>query len=170
MNISDYLTHIDNKDDKPYLKIPLFNVNIRLLNSNKSYRDIVNKCCEHIKFCALTKMDGYKLPHGMSGANVGIPFNIIGIVNNRGQENPYCDIMINPKIIEVAGGLKIVESNCGSIRLDKPIRIKRFGNVMVEWDDLDGGLHKEWFSKEDGGFTIQHEIDHNLGILITDRQ
>lgn len=171
MNISDYLTHIDNKEDKPFLKTPLFDVNIRLFISNQKYNQIIMDCCELISFCAVTKMDGYKLPHGMSGANVGIPFNIIGIVKNRGQSNAYCEIMINPKILKYQGKKVESLSNCGSIRLEKPIKIKRWPSILIEWFDTKG-IKKvyDFVGGSANVFTIQHEVDHNLGILITDRQ
>ncbi len=170
MKISDYLTHIDNPEDLPFLRTKLFDVNIRLFKSNPRYRDIIEDCCHLIKYCATTKMDGYKLPHGMSGANVGIPFNIIGIVRNRGTDLAVCDIMINPKTIQYRGKLVETESNCGSIRLEKSIKIKRYEEILVEYYDIDGEPNRELFNRHEGSFTIQHEIDHNLGILITDRQ
>lgn len=48
----------------------------------KIYREVISKCCDLISIAAGSEMEGYKKPHGMSGANVGIPFNIIGIEKN----------------------------------------------------------------------------------------
>jgi peptide deformylase len=62
------------------------------------------------------------------------------------------------------------DSNCGSIRLEKPIKVGRYAEIEVEWYDEEGKFHKEWRNIETGSLTIQHEIDHNLGILITERQ
>ena len=169
MKIENYLTHIDNIEDKPYLKSKLLNVNIRLLKSNPEYKAIVKSCCDLLEKCALTKMEGYKLPHGTSGANLGIPFNIIAIVKNRGEKGAFCDIMINPKIIETSNKMIETYSNCGSIRLKQPIKINRHESVKVVWNDLDGNIYNKTLNRENGGLTIQHEIDHNLGILITDR-
>lgn len=170
MKVENYLTYIDNPEDVMFLRTKLLDVNMRLFNSNQEYKDIVLHCCELIRKCALTKMEGYKLPHGMSGANVGIPFNIIGIVQNRGESNVRCEIFINPKIVESFTPLIKIKTNCGSIRLEKPIEVNRFDTVRVTYFELDGVKHEETFDRENGSFTIQHEIDHNLGILITDRQ
>jgi peptide deformylase len=169
MNISDYLTHVDNKEDTVFLKSVLFDVNIRLFNSNPIYRAVVAASCNLIRFAALNKMDGYKLPHGMSGANVGVPFNIIGIVKNRGTKNAYCQIMINPKIKQYLGELIETDTNCGSIRLEKPIKIKRYESVHIEYFDESRKRKGEVINRYNGSFTVQHEVDHNLGILITDK-
>lgn len=177
MNIDDYLTHISRPDDLPFLRTKLLDVNVRLFKSNDKYREIILKCCELIQFCCLNKFDGYKLPHGMSGANVGIPFNIIGISKKRGTENAYCTVLINPQIVRTGNKLVETDSNCGSIRLEKSIKIVRKENIMVDFYKIIGLespyeliQSTAWFGRDDGSLTIQHEIDHNNGILITDYQ
>lgn len=169
LKIEDHITHIDNPEDLPFLKTKLFDVNMRLFNSSEKYRDIIMWCCEYIQFLAMTEMEGYKKPHGMSGANAGIPFNIIGIVENRGEENESCHIMINPKIIGHSVKMEETSSNCGSIRLEKSIKVMRWHEIRITYYDTDGNFTESVFGRKQGGFTIQHEIDHNLGILITDR-
>lgn len=166
---SDHITHIDNAEDVPYLRTPLFNVNMRLFKTSAFYRFVVLEACRLIVNLCATKMEGYKLPHGMSGANAGIPWNIIGIARNRGEKDAWTEIMINPKIL--AYGSKVVESqsNCGSLTLKEPITIKRHAKIDVEWHDTDGAAHKDTFDSTTGAFTIQHEVDHNLGVMITDR-
>jgi peptide deformylase len=170
MKVEDYLTHIDNPEDVPYLKRPLFDVNMRLFHGNYEYKNIVLHCCEHIKHLARTTLDGYKKPHGMSGANVGIPFNIIAHVVNRNMYNESVHVMINPRIIFKTKDTQITRTNCGSIRLKEPIFVERNSGVLVEWFDVTGQWKQGVFRKTNNGFTIQHEIDHNLGILITDRE
>jgi peptide deformylase len=64
---------------------------------------------------------------------------------------------------------KEVKSNCGSILLKEPIKIKRFKRISVAWYDVNGNYHMEDF-KGQVACTIQHEIEHNLGILITDKE
>lgn len=168
-HISDYLTHIDNPEDVPYLRAPLFDVNMRLFGSSPFYRDAVLACADVIARTALTKYRGYKLPHGTSGANVAIPFNIIVVVQNRGTPEAYAQIMINPKIVAYGKETVDAESNCGSIRLKEPILVRRSKDVTVEWYDGNGVAHKKVFGREEGSLTIQHEVDHNRGVLITDR-
>lgn len=167
----DYLTHIDNKEDFRYLRSPLFDVNMRLFNNNFHYRRMVQACCDILQKLALAEYEDYKKPHGMSGANAGIPFNIIAIVENRGSKNELVKCMINPKIIEYLGDKIQAESNCGSIRLSKSIKVWRWNTIFVEYYDVnDGKLCGEKFNRNTNSFTVQHEIDHNNGILITDRQ
>lgn len=167
--IEDYITHIDNLEDKPYLRFQLFNVNMRLFKSSFTYRDIILQVCQYIKWLCSETMEGYKKPHGMSGANAGIPWNIICYTKNRGKKNESYEIMINPRITHYGGDLVETSSNCGSIRLKKPIKIRRNSVIDVEYYDEQGIKRESTFTRYDGGFTIQHEVDHNLGVLIIDK-
>jgi peptide deformylase len=169
MRAADLLTHIANPEDVPYLRIPLFDVNMRLYNNNRYYRDIVRNCCGYIRMVALTNLEDYGRPFGTSGANVAIPFNIIGYVVGRGGQQPQCRIMLNPKIHNQSDDTHVALSNCGSIRLPKPIKVRRWDRVEVHYFDEAGEPQHSWFSRKAWGDTIQHEVDHNRGILITDR-
>jgi peptide deformylase len=169
MKVNDVLTHVDNAEDLPFLKIKLFDVNMRLFASSCSYRHMIKVCCDLIKEAALIPFEDYKKPHGMSGANVGIPFNIIGIVRDRGEKNECCQIMINPKILKRYGDLVEVQSNCGSIRLKEPIKVKRHQFIDLEWFSIFGNKRSIiGINPDNQSLTIQHEVEHNLGILITD--
>lgn len=167
--IQDWVTHISNPEDVPFLKVPLFKVNMRLFRDNSAYRELILQIVFHISHVALTKMDGYKQPHGCSGANCAIPFDIIVLVQHRGTPEATGLVMINPKILSYSRKTVVAESNCGSIRHEKPIPVLRSESVRVSWYDLDGLPQEQTFTPLTGSFTIQHEIDHNLGILITDR-
>lgn len=162
---SDYITHIDNEEDEKYLTSKFLDVNMRLFNTSLEYKQIILNFCKYIGDLCLTKMEGYKKPHGMSGANVGIPLNIIAITRNREKANEFVEIMINPKILERTFPMIKSLSNCGSLTLDKPIEVARFSEIYYEFYNLEGQL----ITRREVGFTIQHEIDHNNGILITDR-
>lgn len=164
------LTHIDIPEDKVYLRTRAFPVNMRLFKHNQDYCNIIHQCIGLIRKTALSEFDFYKKPHGTSGANLAIPFNIIGIVKNRGEAKEYVQIMINPSILGYRGKMVESKSNCGSIRLEVPITINRYEVVDVTWFDEEGIERAATFTKDNGGFTIQHEIDHNNGVLITDRQ
>lgn len=167
---TDYVTDISHPEDVPYLKTPLFNVNLRLFRSSDRYRALIIAACDHISWCCLTKADGYKLPHGFSGANAGIPWNIIAKAQQRGTPRANAYVMINPKITGRSRRMVETMSNCGSIRLPEPIKVLRHEWIVCDWYDVDGVFHQAGrFGATDGGFTIQHEIDHNAGILITDR-
>lgn len=106
----------------------------------------------------------------MSSANAGLSFNIIGITRNRETTKEYCQIMINPEILEYSGPVVKSQSNCGSLTLDEPIEIQLPSNVKVRYYDESGKEHVKKFDREHCSLTVQHEIDHNNGILITDRQ
>lgn len=168
--VDQNLTHIDNPEDLPFLRQPLFDVNMRLFRSSPTYKSFIRIACECIKQYCTNEMEGYKKPHGMSGANAAIPYNIIAYLTKRNTPDEQCNIMINPKIIHRSKETVKSKSNCGSIRLPEPIEIERNKEITIEWFDLEGVEHKGNFTREVGGMTLQHEIDHNLGILITDRQ
>jgi len=95
-------------------------------------------------------------------------------------------VFINPKILEVksakpaepvnptpadeidsAEGEDVKLEGCLSIpKIWGPV--ERHQKVLVEYQDLNGEKHKEWF----GGFKaviVQHEADHLNGILFTER-
>ena len=97
-NHEDYITHINNPEDTVYLRTKHFPVNMRLFHSSPEYKAIILQQCEYIRSLCLDTKEGYKKPHGMSSANAGLAFNIIGITVNRNTPNEYCKIMINPDI------------------------------------------------------------------------
>lgn len=169
MNHLDCITHIDNNEDLVYLRTTHFPVNMRLFRTSPRYRDLILHHCKYIEELCLEEKPGYKKPHGMSSANAGLAFNIIGITKNRGLPGEYCQIMINPQIIMDSSETEVALSNCGSLTLPAPIEVRRYKEIKVRYFDVNGDLHTQDFTRDTGGFTIQHEIDHNNGILITDR-
>jgi peptide deformylase len=168
MKHSDYITHISNDEDNVYLKTKHFPVNMRLFKTSTQYKSIILQQCEYIRELCLDTKDGYKKPHGMSSANAGLSFNIIGITINRNKDNEYCLIMINPEIIRHSDEKVISNSNCGSLTLESPLKIERYEKVLVKWFSPEGKSGERWFNREQGSLTIQHEVDHNNGVLITD--
>lgn len=166
MKHEDFCTNLKNQEDRDILTRRLFDVNMRLFHCNERYRNVVLACCDFIHFGCKYEKDGYKKPHGYSGANAGIPFNIIAY--RQGGEIIVC---INPKITRYYGELIESLSNCGSLVLPEHIKISRPALIDFEYYNTKGELVKmEGVDRNAGGLTIQHEIDHNLGILITDRQ
>lgn len=155
MKHEDYCTLFKNEEDQDILTRRLFDVNMRLFKVNSQYRQLVLQAAHYIRFCAQTEKDGYKKPHGYSGANAGIPFNIIALADGT--------VMLNPRITNRQGE-RLSISNCGSLMLDTPIRIRRAAYCEVDYFDTEGN------SSAMGGYlpTVQHEVEHNLGILITD--
>lgn len=155
---SDYCTHIKNPEDRDILKRKLFDVNLRLMESSPEYAKIVKACADYILWNQVTEKEGYTKPRGFSGANAGIPFNIIAVGG---------EVMINPRIVDWSpGNYTTAESNCGSLTLPDPILIRRHSRVEVTYIKPSGHGPIRRF----GYFpTVQHEVDHNNGILITDR-
>lgn len=156
MRHEDRCTLLRNEEDRDILTRKLFDVNMRLFHVNPDYRSVVQGCCKYIRGCAVTEVEGYKKPHGFSGANAGIPFNIIALADGT--------VMINPRIVASSGERESM-SNCGSLLLPQSIKITRHADVTVRYFDSNG-FHRMMI-----GYlpTVQHEIDHNDGILITDR-
>jgi hypothetical protein len=154
--IEHWLTHVGNVEELPYLsaccmKPRLPDVCMRLFRVNPSYRGLVLAACDYIGQVSLTQHEGYKLPHGCSGANCGIPWNIISVVQNRGTDFAEEKIMINPEITAYHG--KVVEtlSNCGSIRLPSPIKVLRRGEIEVTYYDTLGQCRHKTLGRDDGG-------------------
>lgn len=171
-NIHDLLTYIKEEEDVVFLRKELFPVNMRLYKSSKRYKEIIQECCDYTKWVVTQSFEGYKNSLnfkllGISGANLAIPFNIIGVIADRGSKYERVIVMINPKIIKHSLETKIGLESCGSIR-ESAINVKRYSQVTVEWNDPEfDGIRT--VTKFDGiSSVIQHEVDHNIGILITD--
>lgn len=170
LQIDDVMTWMRHLEDRPYLESQFLDVNMRLFRSSKGYRRIILEICKELRVLALSELEGYGWPFGISGANTGIPLNIIGRVLYRGTKRANCQIMINPCILGYSNARHLAQSNCGSIRLVKPLTIRRYDWVLVKWFDEEGLSHTATFTQSMGGDTIQHEVDHNRGVLITERE
>jgi len=69
----------------------------------------------------------------------------------------------------------LVESNCGSLNLEESIPVERHESVTVKYypfpiegEEYAAEFHLPIVETFTSG-TIQHEIEHNNGILITDK-
>lgn len=151
-----------------------FNIDEHLFNKNSVYNDIINKIIDYMGLVLHADFKDYGKLKGISGANIGIPFNIVAVIH-KGITHTF----INPSVTKVSQAKVSVLSNCGSINLPKPIKVERYMWVWVNWMDTEGAHHKEKFTVKRTGkmgdilvspisLTLQHEIDHNNGILITD--
>lgn len=172
-NICDHIVQ-DQWSDNDVLHRRGFDVNIHLFRTSAGYKGLISSIIEHMWKLTLEDFSDYGAVKGISGANIGIPLNIVGIRVTKEAEK-ICSshgaffFTINPHIVSRSKETKIVKSNCGSIRLQKAIEVKRYKWIEVEYYDPDGEKRRDKF---DGAFgsTLQHEIDHNLGILITDKK
>jgi peptide deformylase len=186
MNIKDYSTNVSIPEEKKFLGSKLFNVNMRLFKSSEGYRDLISHTIEYMIDLINYKYDDYDAVKGISGANIGVPFNIVVVkvtddayekiseeekyvtcIGVEGLEGTFIP-MINPVIKSRSKETFTTISNCGSVVLDAPIEVERHKWVVVEFYDAEGEKHIVQFGKPLTG-TIQHEIEHNRGILITDK-
>lgn len=151
-----------------------FDVDTYLLKMSPRYRKIIQAITDHMWDLLRVPFDDYGEIRGISGANIGVPLNIIGLRVTKEAEG-VCKrregasfFMINPHITKRSKKLRTVRSNCGSLILPEKIEVERHEWVEVEYFDTHGNSMKNKF---DGAFgsTLQHEIDHNLGVLITDK-
>ena len=187
MNIKDYSTNVSIPEEKKFLGSKLFDVNMRLFESSTGYADIMSHIIGYMVGLINNKYDDYDAVKGISGANIGVPFNIVVVkVTDDNYKKlsmeekevittydlPYLKgnfiSMINPVIKSRSKETFTTISNCGSVVLDAPIEVERHKWVVVEFYDAEGEKHIVQFGKPLTG-TIQHEIEHNRGILITDK-
>lgn len=162
VKIEDNLVQSSEKENDCLRRV-LFNINMRLFTNNEHYRKTILDVCDYMKLVITQEYDNYPKLAGLSGANIGIPFNIIALFKN--DEVVY---MINPSIVKMSKQVRMVSSNCGSLNLKEKISVNRREWVDVSYYDIFGRHNQERFTIAEGGATIQHEIDHNKGILITD--
>lgn len=160
----DYCTHLKfGGTDRDILTRVLFNVNIRLFKSSEPYRSIILSTCNYLRWLVSSEREGYTKPLGFSGANAGIPFNIIALVRYG-----TAVVMINPKITARYGRDIQTLSSCDSLILPDKISVIRDEYIDITYYDEKGKqIIEKRVDRMRGGFTIQHGIDHNLGILIT---
>ena len=166
------------EEDTDILHRKLFNVNMRLYNSNVEYKNVIKKVIKYMREVICTEFDDYAELRGLSGANVGIPLNIIAIkVKNKKGLPPNLKVasqytivffFLNPKIVKHSRKTTIIESNCGSINLSTSVKVVRYDWIELESYDLSGKKQLERYNKP-LSLTIQHEVDHNAGVLITDK-
>ena len=165
---------------KEYLHRSLFDVNMRLYEGSRQYKKIVNLTIAYMVSIFDKEFHDYPKIKGVSGANLGIPFNIVVVR----QEDGDLLIMINPEVVDRNYKFKKVKSNCGSLVLDEPIEVKRHTRVKVSYCGATYRYKRyrgrdfhtvkiepdqaRWF-KAPEAFTIQHEIEHNNGITILDK-
>lgn len=146
----------------------LFDVNMRLYGINPEYKRLITDIVKYMGGVLNAEYVDYGTPKGISGANVGIPFNIIGVDGAVKGDKDVPIFFLNPKIVNKSDKMVKVKSNCGSIRLAEKIEVERHEWIVLESYDLSGRKSDKTY-KGTLGYTIQHEVDHNLGILITDK-
>ncbi len=144
-------------------------VNIRLFKNNSAYHKLICNIVNYIKFAGGLKFEDYASIQGISGANVGLSLNIV-VINTKDDAETF----LNPKIVKASEEMVSCNSNCGSLNLPNKIKILRHRWVVVEYYDMEGKWQSNKFRIGDdnavASATLQHEIEHNLGILVTDKE
>ena len=168
MKIADILVQ-NGEDHDDILHNKSMPVNIRLLKENKAYYRLICGIIKHMEFCAKLEFEDYPGIQGISGANVGIPFNIVIIAVKGGHS-----VFLNPEVVARSKELVKCMSNCGSVNLPEKVKVMRHRWVRVKYYDT-SGYPITFTSRIDDTepvscATLQHEIEHNLGILITDKE
>ena len=103
---------------------------------------------------------------GLAGPQVGILKRII-VVDCSSENNIKKPIkFINPEIIELSKNNVDFEEGCLSLP-NHYAKISRPENVIIQYRDINGKLHKKKFDGLEGT-CIQHEIDHLNGRLFVD--
>ena len=169
MKTSDICTNIAEAEDKDILTRPLFAVNIRLMRTSPGYRRLVEAACEYIAECCRNEdPPGCGSYIGFSGANAGIPWDIIAV-----KRNGRVEVMINAQCNPAEGSVRVANwEGCGSMPDAGPMIVERDSLINVGFYRPDGtrvdiaGV----YGRGGAGFVIQHEVDHNDGILLTERR
>ena len=102
---------------------------------------------------------------GLAAPQVNQTIRLIVVDVSEDRDNPC--IFVNPEIKKPAGS---VDSSEGCLSVPE-IRttIKRYENITLEYQDLNGERHEEALGNL-LSICVQHEIDHLNGITIHDRE
>lgn len=167
MNVAEMIVQNGEEHDQA-LHMKSAPVNIRLFKTNEHYRKVVMQAVDYMLTALYKKLNDYPRVQGISGANVGIPLNIVAVKTRSSSE-----VFLNPVIVDKSKEMEKARSNCGSLNLPKPITVERHVWVGIRYYDTEGKEHQRIYEigdfNEVSSATLQHEIDHNLGILITDK-
>lgn len=159
---SDICTNYFLEEDRDILTRPLFAVNMRLFNSSPGYRKLVLGACKYLLECCTHQQDGVPSYDGFSGANGGVPWDII-VLDCKGE-----------KLVAINATLQLGESSflsyesCGSLPNAGVFTVSRADKVIVNYYDTDGSVRSRGLVARPAA-VIQHEVDHNDGILLLDR-
>ncbi len=104
---------------------------------------------------------------GLSAPQVGVSKRISVVNLRKSTFSSEIIVMVNPEIIDRSGSLTGFEGCLSLPRGDWKVEVTRSERITVRYMTLEG---EEVILEEDGqnARTIQHEIDHLNGILITD--
>lgn len=169
MKIGEQVVQQDDSQefDDSTLKNPVFPVNIRLFRTAPFYRQIIMDCIQYMESHLNMNFEDYHNHRGISGAELGLPWNIIAY--KIGMKKKFC---LNPRILSRSNDGTTTETSCGAMmKLGRKVKVFRAARIDMEYYDLKGQrIVEKNIGRVEGGFTIQHEVDHNNGISILDRE
>ena len=168
--ITDYVVQ-NGSDYDDVLHRPLFQVDPNLFMTSRYYQNLIFTTHDALLSMFAYSYVDYDTLKGVSGANLGIPFNMIAVPIDK-----KITVCLNPKyeVDPKDRSTRVVKSNCGSLRLKNKVACTRFNSVIatfyvIEFDTEPITIKKVVKTlKGAEGSTFQHEVDHNNGILITD--
>jgi peptide deformylase len=88
---------------------------------------------------------------------------------SSGKKKPR--VFINPRVTGMGEGVIQMSGQgegCLSFPYDYRNPVRRLESLELEWLDLKGEVHHEWFTGHEA-IIIQHEIDHLMGYCFIDR-
>jgi peptide deformylase len=185
VSLKDHSVQLSEAEYNDVLTRPSCKVNLSLMQTSRDYRTMIYGIKAVMINAFHKKYSDYEPLHGISGPNIGIPLQILGFktkdktgkliegMPKAFEDNPESvpDIMfmLNPVVLAESFSTYTAESNCGALLLYKPIKVKRYSWVNVEYTNFDLETTFHIFGKPVAA-TIQHEIDHLNGLTILDRQ
>lgn len=104
------------------------------------------------------------IPGGISAVQVNVAAQLFWALN---EDTSEYQVFINPEITLIGSGTDIQLEGCLSIP-HVTGNVKRNKNIKIKYLDRFGEVHREKYSGWNAR-VIQHEYDHLLGILFTDK-
>lgn len=150
---------------------PILREKSRKLSKTEIKSDKIKKLVQNIKDTILSGEYGV----GMSAIQVGIPLSatvvMIRPTPTRPHLKPFNKVYFNPEIVKTKGDKIPMWEGCCSVlgedNLPVYAEVSRYKEIHVKYLDENGEEQEEHAI----GFlahVLQHEIDHNHGILFTD--
>lgn len=106
---------------------------------------------------------------GIAAPQVGSDLRVIIVDPSAGENAKECLVMVNPVLVRTASStFYLVDEVEGCLSLPgQYFKVQRCEVAKVRWQTLAGQTVTETFSKLTARI-VQHEIDHLMGILISD--
>jgi peptide deformylase len=104
---------------------------------------------------------------GLAAPQVGESLALFVMDAGWKQGEPAPRVLVNPRLLWASEETALHEEACLSIP-DRALVVERPAAVRMAWEDLDGASHEAELSGVEA-VIAQHEFDHLLGVLITDR-